>query len=262
MTIEKFVESTRCVLCGSWELCDCAAKHDVHSYAKATEPTKQHWTSFIQRLMLTGDMLDDRRWFFATLTFGCTKCACPTGALCHVRAEEQGDLDPDTFEKGLNWTTCEEEYHVYLKPGPQAGRKRFTRYFDYISNFAPISKVYGAEERGSAYHRLHYHAVVKCDSELSDTVISEISNAWSHGFALINRIENLQDSIDYITKYTTKTQLRGQPYAPPFYFFNYEPISTNYPWKDNGAKQLEIAGMPDKLIKIVEELREKYAFIK
>lgn len=259
MTIEGLIESTRCVLCGSYERCECASKHDIHRYAKATEPTKQHWTSFIQRLMLTGDMLDDRRWFFGTFTFGCTKCACPTDALCHVRPEEQLEA---LNEDRLKWSTCHEEYHVYLKPGPQAGRKRFTRYFDYISNIAPISKVYGAEERGSAYSRLHYHAVAKCDSELSDTVISEISNAWGHGFALVNRIENLQDSIDYITKYTTKTQLRGQPYAPPFYFFNYDPISTNYPWKDNGAKQLEIAGMPDKLIKIVEELREKYAFVR
>lgn len=219
-----YAEGTRCSICGDQGQCNCSATYDVSEYPYSEAPIADHWSAFTQRLINEGDSGSRGRYLFCTLTFGCTKCACITGALCHLRSYQRLSLTSPQLEYAEKWTECKEEIHDYLKPGPQMGRKRFKQFFDeYIPEGINITHVYGAEERGAAFGRLHYHAVLRCHSDVSNYDLAALRRMWIHGFSKWEIIYDLKASLDYVTKYTTKTQLQGQPYAPPFFFFRYEP---------------------------------------
>jgi len=140
---------------------------------------------------------------FATLTFGCTRCG---GFM---------DQHPNVG-------------HDYLQPGPQAGRKRYKKYWDEMNNElvkynSYVDVVYGAEERGSANGRLHYHAIVRLHGELPDNTLDVMKDRWPHGWVKIEWLTSPDRALAYVSKYIAKTGSDQQ--ASPFFFFEYEPKS-------------------------------------
>ena len=199
----------RCMECGEYNHeCLCAPY-------RRNERLKTEYADWIgDRISLKardGEMMPGKRFLFATLTFGCTRC---------------GKAEDDDNHKNLPMTSG----HSYLKPGPQMGRKRFKKYWDDMNHVliqtikdAYVDVVYGAEERGASNLRLHYHSIVRMHGDVPDDVIRVFRDQWTSGWSKIEWLTSPDRALAYVSEYIAKTETGTL--ATPFFFFEYEPKS-------------------------------------
>lgn len=204
----------RCMSCGDYyPECTCSGSFKENALRKT-------WQQFMVE-KLEGH--DDSTLIFSTLTFGCTRC---------------GGTEEDERHS-------EASGHDYLVPGPQAGRKRFKKYWDALYTIGlKVEAVYGAEERGSFGGRLHYHSVSRVSGVVTDDMLDNIKSHWLHGFSMINIIdkdEGFRKAVAYVTKYVSKSQNSvGNPL--PFFYYTYRPQFDGY-W----SRRLEGHSIHDKI---------------
>lgn len=201
----------KCMECGE-HYPDCLCK----SYRR-DERLKTEYADWIgDRISLSRDgmMMPGKRFLFATLTFGCTRCG---------KAEAAHNLE------ALCGVTNPAD-HSYLKPGPQMGRKRFKKYWDDMNHVliqtvkdSYVDVVYGAEERGTQNLRLHYHSIVRMHGDVPDDVIRVFRDQWTSGWSKIEWLTSADRALAYVSEYIAKTETGTM--ATPFFFFEYEPKS-------------------------------------
>jgi hypothetical protein len=207
----------KCMECGEhYPDCLCNA-------SRRNERLKTEYADWIgDRISLRardGQMMPGKRFLFATLTFGCTRCGgAENNHMLHGRYESTEDGE---FVAGS---------HDYLKPGPQMGRKRFKKYWDDMNHVliqtvkdAYVDVVYGAEERGTSNLRLHYHSIIRMHGDVPDDVITTFRNQWTSGWSKIEWLTSPDRALAYVSEYIAKTETGTL--ATPFFFFEYEPKS-------------------------------------
>lgn len=189
-------DAFRCISCGSYDECECMNRYRPYEMKKV-------WAEWMKDKLIVGDKYS---FIFSTLTFGCVQCAGNQYDESHVKANKN-------------------YHHDYVVPGPQSGRKRFRKYWDLVySHGVPVDRVYGAEERGSASNRLHYHSVSRVLGNVSDELLNQIRTMWIHGYQQIQLLdsENFDRAVTYVSKYLAKGAYGTD--ITPFFYFQYMPV--------------------------------------
>lgn len=201
--MEQQAELFICAECGeNYPECICPGYRNDERLARSYG----EWISNrIGSTATSGLSMPGYSFLFATLTFGCTRCA-------------GGYSDP---RHGSD--------HEYLKPGPQMGRRRYKEFWDkingeLISHNSYVDVVYGAEEKGTYGGRLHYHSVVRLYGDLPDNILVVMDDHWKSGFTKFRWLTETGRAIAYVSKYTSKAH-RGAGEATPFFYFEYAPKS-------------------------------------
>lgn len=185
-----------CKVCGEESATGCFCNRNVRQLRLHNAVTD--WIG--ERLQLFD--ADDKpfKYLFGSLTFGCGKC-------------------------GLSAELC--RCYDYLVPGVQGGRKKFTQWCEEINDVSPhfsVDKIFGAEERGSQNHRLHYHFIARLSGSMPVDLPATLVASWKHGMSNAQKIEYIMEperALKYVAKYASKDAF--DDVAKPFYFFEYEP---------------------------------------
>lgn len=195
-----------CKVCGESSAIGCMCNRNVRQLRLHKAVTE--WIG--ERLQLFDS--DDKpfKYLFGSLTFGCGKC-------------------------GLSAELC--RCFDYVLPGVQGGRKKFTQWCEDINDVSPlfsVDKIFGAEERGSENHRLHYHFIARLTGSMPVDLPTTLVKSWGrknkdgsftpYGMPNAQKIEYIlepEKALKYVAKYASKDAF--DDVAKPFYFFEYEP---------------------------------------